>query len=211
MKKTLIISVALAVLLNLWQYAKAAQERSQASVITPSWQTSASRTSPAPARSATVLNASTTTVGQTVTESGPAPVPADPAAVAATRLTQAHLQPEFAALYLRVQAATGTPWQLLAAVHQVETGQSGDTARTSYAGAQGPMQFMPATFRAYAKDGDGNGTATITDLEDAMMTAGRYLAAGGADKGSYNTALYNYNHSYVYVNKVLGIAHTLGL
>jgi membrane-bound lytic murein transglycosylase B len=199
MKKTLLLSTLLAVLLNLWQYARAAQERSQASVITPSWQQTGAAT-PAPAHPAVLAAAAS-----------PTPPAADPAAAAATRLSQASLQPEFAALYLRVQAATGTPWQLLAAVHQVETGQSGDTSRTSYAGATGPMQFMPATFRAYALDGDGNGTTQITDLEDAMMTAGHYLAAGGADHGAYSTALYHYNHSYPYVNRVLNLAHSLGL
>jgi membrane-bound lytic murein transglycosylase B len=132
-------------------------------------------------------------------------------AAAQAKLTAAHLKPEFAASYLSVQAKTGTPWQLLAAVHKIETGQSGDSAIRSYAGAQGPMQFMPATFAHYAMDGDANGTTTITDFDDALLSAGNYLRAGGADKGRYSAALYNYNHSYAYVNNVMAIARRLGL
>ena len=92
-----------------------------------------------------------------------------------------------------------------------ETGQRGDTTITSYAGAIGPMQFMPATFRAYSLDGDGDGVKSITDLDDAVFSGANYLRAGGADKGRYHTALYNYNHSNVYVGKVLTIARRLGL
>jgi membrane-bound lytic murein transglycosylase B len=136
---------------------------------------------------------------------------ADPVAAIAAKLSAGGLKPDFAASYLGAEQQTGTPWQLLAAVHQVETGQSGNTARSSYAGAVGPMQFMPATFRAYSLDGDANGTKDITDLDDAMLSAGNYLRAGGADKGRYAAALYNYNHSNAYVNQVMGIAHRLGL
>ena len=96
-------------------------------------------------------------------------------------------------------------------MHYTETGQSDNTARRSYAGAVGPMQFMPATFAHYAQDGDGNGTKDITNFQDSLLTAGRYLAAGGADKGRYENALFNYNHSSVYVTHVLSIAHRLGL
>jgi membrane-bound lytic murein transglycosylase B len=73
------------------------------------------------------------------------------------------------------------------------------------------MQFMPATFNSYALDGDGNGTRDITDVDDAIFTAGRYLAAGGANSGNYNDALYHYNHSATYVSQVRGIAARLGL
>ncbi|GAC1602763.1 MAG: hypothetical protein NVS3B29_06400 [Candidatus Saccharimonadales bacterium] len=152
--------------------------------------------------------ASTVTPIASPAPAGPA---ADPVAAAQARLTTAHLKPDYAALYLAVQARTGTPWQLLAAVHQVETGGSGDTTRTSYAGAVGPMQFMPTTFAHYALDGDGNGTKSITSVDDAVMSAGNYLRAGGASEGRYSAALYNYNHSSAYVNNVLTIARRLGL
>lgn len=129
----------------------------------------------------------------------------------ASRLTASGLKPDYASLYLGAQVQTGTPWQLLAAVHQVETGQSDSTSRTSSAGATGPMQFMPVTFRAYAMNADGTGSPDITNVNDAVLTAGRYLAAGGADRGQYRQALYNYNHSDDYVSHVMSIADTLGL
>jgi len=66
------------------------------------------------------------------------------------------------------------------------------------------MQFMPRTFAAYAMDGDGDGAKSITDLEDAMLTAGRYLAAGGADKGKYTAALYNYNLARIDLAQSMG-------
>jgi soluble lytic murein transglycosylase-like protein len=126
-------------------------------------------------------------------------------------LAQNGFKPEFAAHYLDAQNRTGTPWQLTASVHKIESGQRGDTAVTSYAGAQGPMQFMPGTWRAYALDGDGDSQSKITDVDDAILTGANYLRAGGADRGDYTAALFTYNHSLAYVNKVLTLARQLGL
>jgi hypothetical protein len=50
--------------------------------------------------------------------------------------------------YDEAQRAFGIPWQYLAAVNLVETGM-GRIRGTSVAGAQGPMQFMPATWDAF--------------------------------------------------------------
>lgn len=126
-------------------------------------------------------------------------------------LAQNGFKTDFAHLYLKAQKLTGTPWQLIAAVHKVETGQRGDTTVASYAGAQGPMQFMPATWRAYAKDADGDGATNIHDVDDAILTGANYLRAGGAAQGNYQRALFSYNHAQWYVNKVLAIARPLGL
>jgi membrane-bound lytic murein transglycosylase B len=95
------------------------------------------------------------------------------------------------ASYREAEATFGIPWRYLAAVNLVETG-FGRIRGTSTAGAQGPMQFMPATWAAYGEGGD------INDPHDAIMGAARYLAAnnGAADIGG---ALYRYNHSAHYV------------
>lgn len=102
------------------------------------------------------------------------------------------------------------PWQIIAAVHYVETRQSGDTTRTSYAGATGPMQFIPSTFVAYAVDGDGDGIASIYDVHDAIFSAANILAKNGGARGNIVGALYNYNHSYSYVSRVLSVAKSMG-
>jgi membrane-bound lytic murein transglycosylase B len=131
--------------------------------------------------------------------------------VIAARLTAAGLNPAYADLYAAAGQATGTPWPILAAVHKAETGQSGSTGRSSSAGAIGPMQFLPATFRAFRLDGDGDGRADITNVADAVYSAGHYLASNGAANGHVEAALLRYNHSSVYAQTVLQTAHNLGL
>ncbi len=101
---------------------------------------------------------------------------------------------ELLALYQEAEAAFGIPWRYLAAINLVETG-TGRIRGTSSAGAQGPMQFMPATWAAYGAGGD------INDPRDAIMGAARYLAAnnGAVD---IDNALFRYNHSNRYVRGV---------
>lgn len=208
LKITLLASCALAVLLNCLQFAVGFSQHAQAS-FNPGW-TEAGNGHTTVSALATSNAVAVTPVPSTAPLAIPDPGAAR-TATAQTQLIAAGLKPNFAASYLAVQAKTSTPWQLLAAVHHIETNQSGNTAIRSSAGALGPMQFMPATFAHYAQDGNSDGTKQITNFEDALLTAGRYLAAGGADKGKYANALYNYNHSYSYVNTVLAIATRLGL
>ena len=58
-------------------------------------------------------------------------------------------------------------WEVLAAVNFVETGFN--KLRAGSAGAQGPMQFMPATWRAYGLGG------SVHDPRDAILGAANYL------------------------------------
>ncbi len=82
-------------------------------------------------------------------------------------------------LYQQAAAAHGLPWPLLAGVGMAETNHGRLTA-TSTAGAQGLMQFLPATFNTYGVDADGDGRATITSDADSIFSAANYLAASGA-------------------------------
>ncbi len=121
------------------------------------------------------------------------------------------IEPSAAEKQAWVKKAAGTfgiDWKVLAAVWQVESGQTWSTSRSSYAGAVGPCQFLPSTWRSYAYDGDGNGTASIYNASDCLFGAAKLLASNGASSGNVTQALLHYNHSMAYVNKVLGIANS---
>ncbi|AKM82808.1 MAG: lytic transglycosylase [Berkelbacteria bacterium GW2011_GWE1_39_12] len=118
---------------------------------------------------------------------------------------------DFRIVYMAAAKQFGIPWQLIEAVHQVESGKSGSTTTRSGAGAQGPMQFMPGTWRAYGVDGNGDGVADATDVVDAIYGAAHYLARSGADEGRIDDALFNYNHAQWYVTKVKTIAYEIGM
>lgn len=71
--------------------------------------------------------------------------------------------------------------QLLDALHILDAGHVAvDAMLGSWAGAMGHMQFLPATFRAFAVDGDGDNSIDVWDsLDDAMHSAGNYLKHAG--------------------------------
>jgi membrane-bound lytic murein transglycosylase B len=120
------------------------------------------------------------------------------------------IPPAYLVLY-RAAATTcpGLDWHVLAAIGQVESGH-GHNVGPSAAGAEGPMQFMPATFAAYAVDGDGDGVKDIWSPADSIYTAARYLCANGAGSSSkLYTAIWHYNHADWYVQMVLGVAASL--
>jgi hypothetical protein len=113
-------------------------------------------------------------------------------------------------LDLYKQAATTCPglsWTVLASIGQIES-DHGRNAGPSSAGALGPMQFLPATWKGYGVDGDRDGKADIMDPYDAVPGAAKYLCANGAGGGGahlYN-AIFRYNHADWYVQKVLNLA-----
>jgi len=112
-------------------------------------------------------------------------------------------------LYRRAAAlCPGLSWTVLAAIGQVESGHGRDNGPSS-AGALGPMQFMPATWKAYGVDGDGDGRADIMNPYDAVPAAANYLCATGAGQGGDRLAkaIWHYNHSWSYVSKVLSLAN----
>lgn len=137
---------------------------------------------------------------------------ADFSQITAERLAQLKVLPpstDFLRLYHRAatEECPGLSWTVLAAIGQVESGHGRDTS-TSYAGAMGPMQFMPATFEAYAVDGDHDGVTDIMDPADAIFSAANYLCSNGAATGpnALANAIFLYNHADWYVQMVLALA-----
>jgi membrane-bound lytic murein transglycosylase B len=96
--------------------------------------------------------------------------------------------------YARAQERFGVHWSVLAAVNFVESA-FGRVRSASESGARGPMQFMPATWRAYGLGGD------IDDPGDAILAAANYLHASGAPT-HLDKALFAYNHSASYVRAI---------
>jgi hypothetical protein len=105
---------------------------------------------------------------------------------------------ELLAHYRKAQRRFGVQWPVLAAVNFVESA-FGRMRNSSAAGAQGPMQFIPDTWRAYGMGGD------VNDPHDAIMGAANYLRASGAPR-DLTGALYAYNPSNLYVRAVLAYA-----
>ena len=105
------------------------------------------------------------------------------------------------AYYAEAQRRFKVRWEVLAAVNFVES--AFDKLRnSSTAGAQGPMQFIPSTWRAYGLGGD------VHDPHDAILGAANYLHANGAP-GDYRRALFRYNPSSAYVDAVLRYARRI--
>jgi membrane-bound lytic murein transglycosylase B len=95
--------------------------------------------------------------------------------------------------YNEAQQASGVAWQYLAAINLIETNM-GRIQGLSSAGAQGPMQFMPATWASY-------GRGDVNNPRDAILAAGRYLHTHGAPQ-NMTRAIYAYNPSMLYVRAV---------
>ena len=95
--------------------------------------------------------------------------------------------------YREAERTFGIPWQYLAAINLIETNM-GRIQGLSSAGAQGPMQFMPATWATY-------GRGDVNNPHDAILAAGRYLQAAGAQR-DLARAIYAYNNSALYVRAV---------
>jgi hypothetical protein len=103
--------------------------------------------------------------------------------------------------YHEAEAATGIPWAFLAGIHLIES-RLGRIMGPSSAGAQGPMQFEPATWQEYGRGGN------IDDDHDAILAAGRLLAANGGP-GNMTKALLAYNNDSRYARAVADYATVL--
>jgi cell wall-associated NlpC family hydrolase len=138
----------------------------------------------------------------------------------------------YLAAYERAASSAGIDWAIVAAIGKVECNHGRSRLRgcspvgsVNSAGAAGPMQFLATTWRAgapvgispafgppttsatlgYAADGDRDGIADVWNIDDAALAAARLLAANGAPL-DYSRALYAYNHSSLYVARVLRVA-----
>ena len=109
------------------------------------------------------------------------------------RLGPALPVPQLRAYYDEGQRRSGVAWQVLAAVNYVES-DFGRLRESSVAGAQGPMQFMPATWASY-------GRGDVHDPHASILAAARFLRAAGAP-ASERAALLRYNLSSLYVDAV---------
>ena len=71
--------------------------------------------------------------------------------------------------------------ELLAALKILDEGHvSLSRMKGSWAGAMGPFQFMPSSYRHYAVDADGDGRINIWgSVPDALASAANYLAKAG--------------------------------
>ncbi|MGH9090291.1 MAG: C40 family peptidase [Acidimicrobiales bacterium] len=125
---------------------------------------------------------------------------------------------DYLALY-QAAAATcpGLSWTVLAAIGTVESGNGtsqlpGVHSGANPAGAEGPMQFEPATFSAYDEPVPPGGVTPPSpyDPTDAIYAAARLLCANGAGSGNVAGAVYDYNHTDAYVSEVLTLAASYG-
>ena len=103
--------------------------------------------------------------------------------------------------YHEAERRFGVDWQVLAAINLVES-SFGRARVNSVAGARGPMQFIPSTWRRYGLGGD------VYDPHDAIIGAANLLSRAGAPR-SYGEALYAYNASALYVDAVQRYARLL--
>ena len=129
------------------------------------------------------------------------------------------IPPAMLALYQEAAATCpGLPWTVLAAIGTVESDNDQSTlpgvhSGANSAGAEGPMQFEPATFAAYDQPVPPGGANPPSpyDPTDAVYAAARDLCANGAENGANLTAaVFAYNHSQSYVSEVLALAQSYG-
>ncbi len=107
---------------------------------------------------------------------------------------------ELLAYYHEAETKTGVPWYYVAAVNLVET-RVGRIQGLSTAGAQGPMQFLPSTWKSCC-------TGDIDDDHDAIIGAAAYLKRSGAP-ARMDKAILQYNPNQTYLVMVTSYAEVM--
>ena len=106
--------------------------------------------------------------------------------------------PDLLGYYRAAGAHYSIDWTYLASINFIES-DFGRVLGPSSAGAMGPMQFMPATWKDYGGGGD------IMSPHDSIEAAARYLRAMGGP-GNMDRAIFRYNNDADYVASVQGFA-----
>jgi hypothetical protein len=112
------------------------------------------------------------------------------------------IPPDQLAVMRQIDAETGVPWQILAAIAKVES-DFGQNMGPSSAGAIGYGQFLPSSWAEF-----GNG-GNPYDYHDAIPAMARYLKTFGAP-AQLRQAIFAYNHADWYVDLVLKQARAYG-
>jgi hypothetical protein len=144
-----------------------------------------------------------TNPGLSIAELGAAPI-----GVPNFFIDKFRIPPFLLSIYQAAGIEYGVRWEILAAINEIET-DYGRNLNVSSAGALGWMQFMPATWKAYGVDANGDKRKDPYNPVDAIFAAARYLKAAGADK-DLRTAIFAYNHADWYVDSVLMRARLIG-
>jgi hypothetical protein len=116
-------------------------------------------------------------------------------------LSTYRIPPFLLPIYLAAAQRYGVPWQVLAAINEVESDYGFDMGPSS-AGAEGWMQFLPEEWLVYGVDANGAGERDPDNPADAIFATARYLAAADATH-NLKGAIYAYNHSSSYVESVI--------
>jgi murein DD-endopeptidase MepM/ murein hydrolase activator NlpD len=168
----------------------------------PTLEDASGATTPAPTPAAGAAP-TPTTPGFTVAPAGPAIV-----GVPNFFIDNFRIPPFLLPIYQAAGIQYSVPWQVLAAINEIET-DYGRNLNVSSAGALGWMQFMPPSWAMYGVDANGDGVKDPFNPVDAIFAAARYLKAAGAET-DLSRAIFAYNHADWYVESVLLRARVIG-
>jgi hypothetical protein len=130
-----------------------------------------------------------------------AAIPRSPGRLPRLRVASAAPAGDLRRFYTDAQRRSGIDWSILASLNFVESA-FGRIRSASEAGARGPMQFLPATWRAFGMGG------SIEDPHDAILAAANLLHHDGAPR-HLDRALFAYNHSTAYVRAIRRFARRM--
>jgi hypothetical protein len=137
---------------------------------------------------------------------GSCAVAAEPALPAPASISG--IPPAYLVLYEQAGERFGLQWQVLAGVGYIEThhGRLDADCAPNFAGARGPMQFLPSTFARAARLA-GIANPDICNPTDAIFAAAALLRADGAP-ANWTAALLHYNPNPAYPDEVMTWANS---